>query len=155
MGVLIKLIGAPMSSPRFLALLVALTLASGSALADRRHHRDHDGPRTRFSFGLSVGAPWPVYPGGSAGPRWPNYPAVRYSPVWVPAPIIAVPPTVVVMRPAPTVYVERTPLVASPSPVVPALEPGFWYYCYEAQAYYPQVRQCPGDWRKVAPLPAE
>jgi len=51
------------------------------------------------------------------------------------------PPSVVV-APAPQVYVE---------PVPPP--PTYWYYCDAAQAYYPYVQQCPGEWRPVLPTP--
>jgi len=46
----------------------------------------------------------------------------------------------VVVAPAPRVYVESSP-------------PTYWYYCDAAQAYYPYVQQCPGEWRQVLPTP--
>jgi hypothetical protein len=58
-------------------------------------------------------------------------------PYWEPYPY---PP--VVVAPAPRVYVEP-----SPPP------PQYWYYCDAAQAYYPYVQQCPGEWRPVLPTP--
>ena len=58
-------------------------------------------------------------------------------PYWEPYPY---PP--VVMAPPPQVYVEPTPL-----------PPQYWYYCDAAQAYYPYVQQCPGEWRPVLPTP--
>jgi hypothetical protein len=29
--------------------------------------------------------------------------------------------------------------------------PAYWYYCADAQAYYPYVQQCPGGWLTVVP----
>jgi hypothetical protein len=46
----------------------------------------------------------------------------------------------VVVAPPPRVYVESSP-------------PTYWYYCDTAQAYYPYVQQCPGEWRQVLPTP--
>jgi hypothetical protein len=60
-----------------------------------------------------------------------------WRPYWEPYPY---PP--VVMAPPPQVYVELTPL-----------PPQYWYYCDAAQAYYPYVQECPGEWRPVWPTP--
>ncbi|MHB1358709.1 MAG: hypothetical protein ACYCWC_03910 [Rhodocyclaceae bacterium] len=63
-------------------------------------------------------------------------------------PYVYAPPVVpIVVVPQPPVYVEQ--------PRTPLLEPGYWYYCHEAQAYYPYVKQCPGGWQQVAPQPAQ
>jgi hypothetical protein len=51
-------------------------------------------------------------------------------------------PPPVVVAPSPRVYVEPAP----PPPT-------YWYYCDAAQAYYPYVQQCPGEWRPVLPTP--
>jgi len=48
------------------------------------------------------------------------------------------PPPVVIQAPAP-VYVQQSPA------------PTYWYYCADAQAYYPYVQQCPGGWLTVVP----
>ena len=48
------------------------------------------------------------------------------------------PPPVVIQAPAP-VYVQQPPA------------PTYWYYCADAQAYYPYVQQCPGGWLTVVP----
>jgi hypothetical protein len=93
----------------------------GNAWADRYYHRH---PRTTIHWGINLGVP--VYP--------PYYP--------YPYPVYA-PPVVVVPAAPPPVYVER--------PAAVVMEPGYWYYCNEAQAYYPHVQQCPGPWQKVAP----
>lgn len=57
-----------------------------------------------------------------------------------------VPIAPVVMSP-PRIYIEQAPV----RPDVPVLEPGYWYYCNEAGAYYPHVQTCAGDWIKVQP----
>lgn len=120
--------------------LLAILLA-GSAWADRpdhRHHRDH--PRDGVRFSISIGTPWP------APPYRPYYhrPYQPHPAYW---PHIMVPPVVPVIVAPPRIYIEQPP----PRSAVPVLEPGYWYYCNEAQAYYPYVQQCPGNWVKVPP----
>jgi hypothetical protein len=88
--------------------------------------RGHWHPRSSVQFGVYLGGPW-VYP--------PYYPY----PVYVPR--VYAPPA------PPPVYIEQQ--------MAPAMEPGYWYYCNEAQAYYPYVQQCPGPWQKVAPQPPQ
>jgi len=34
-----------------------------------------------------------------------------------------------------------------------APEQNYWYYCKDAQAYYPYVASCPGGWMRVVPTP--
>ncbi|HUJ88093.1 MAG TPA: hypothetical protein VLX30_14690 [Burkholderiales bacterium] len=107
-----------------LAFGLAAIAASGSALADHGH----------VHFGLYFGMPvW--------GPGY--YPAPYYYP---PAPYYY-PPAVVVPS-APQTYVEQGPAQGAPE------QPqGYWYYCADAKAYYPYVKQCPGGWQRVAPQP--
>ena len=31
--------------------------------------------------------------------------------------------------------------------------PAYWYYCPDAKAYYPYVKECPGGWQQVIPQP--
>jgi hypothetical protein len=54
-------------------------------------------------------------------------------------------PAPVAAAPAP-VFIERDPPAAPAAPV-------WWYWCDEAKAYYPYVKECPGDWRRVPPQP--
>lgn len=112
--------------------LLLAGLLSGNALADRGWHRPH----SSVQLGVQIGAPWgfpPYYP------YWPR--------IYMP------PPTVIVASPpAPTIYIEQS---SPPVSAVPQLEPGYWYYCQEAGAYYPHVKQCPGDWHKVPPIPVK
>ena len=51
------------------------------------------------------------------------------------------PPTVVVPR-EPEEYVMPEPQQA---------ETGYWYYCKDANGYYPYVKRCPGGWLRVVP----
>jgi hypothetical protein len=48
--------------------------------------------------------------------------------------------------PNPPVYVERDPPAEPPAQV-------WWYWCAEARAYYPYVKECPGGWQRVPPQP--
>ena len=92
----------------------------------------------RARVGVFIGAPilfspWYYYP------PYPYYyhPAYYY------------PPTVVVPA-SPPVYVEQSP----PAPAAaPQRADPYWYYCPEARAYYPYVRQCAGGWQRVVPQP--
>ncbi len=117
-----------------LAFVLAALLA-GNAWADRGYYRHHHHPRSSVTLGVYVGDPWIYSP--------------YYYPYRVYSPPVYVPP--VVVSPAPTVYIEQ-PAASATSPT---LETGFWYYCKEAQAYYPYVKQCSGAWQKVAPQPAQ
>ncbi|MEW6259966.1 MAG: hypothetical protein AB1547_08665 [Thermodesulfobacteriota bacterium] len=63
---------------------------------------------------------------------WPRY---YYNP---PAPVIV--HTVPRYSP-PEVYIQQAP----------PPEQGYWYYCENARAYYPYVKECPGGWMKVVP----
>lgn len=52
--------------------------------------------------------------------------------------------------PYPDPYVP--PVVVAPSPAAPPAQQ-LWYYCDEAQGYYPYVPSCPGGWRAVPAVP--
>lgn len=111
-----------------LVLGIAGVLVSEAAFAHGR--------RARIHFGFTFGAPlywhsW--YPG-------PHY----YSPYYHP-------PAPVVIAPAPRpVYVERERVEEAP---VRQDSASWWYYCRDANAYYPYVKQCPAGWERVAPQP--
>src|SRR5262245_3400435 len=69
---------------------------------------------------------------------------------WGPYPYLPYPgypylPPVVVEQPP--VYIQQAP----PAGATATLEPGYWYYCESAKAYYPIVQQCPAGWVKIAP----
>lgn len=107
-----------------LILILVGVLASGSVLARGGHHRHHG---ARLHFGVVIGAPlfWPGY----------YYPAPYYYP-----PVVAVPAS-------PPVYIEQGSPEAAPA------RGNWWYYCADAKAYYPYVKQCPGGWERTAPQP--
>jgi hypothetical protein len=44
------------------------------------------------------------------------------------------------------VVVQPAPVIVDDQP-----QPGYWYYCPSARAYYPTVPTCPEVWIKVAP----
>jgi len=49
--------------------------------------------------------------------------------------------------------VVAAPLYAAPSTAQLPAPPAYWYYCAQANAYYPYVSQCPGGWQAVSPTP--
>jgi len=57
-----------------------------------------------------------------------------------------------VTRPYPD-YVQPYPVYAQPAPVVAAPAVQSWYYCTEANAYYPYVASCPSAWKVVPATP--
>jgi hypothetical protein len=117
-------------------------------------------PRTNVNIGIyGPGVWWGPGPWrggwwgpGVWGPTWwgPGvWPGVWWGPgvwgaswsgpgVWVPG---GVPQASVAAAPT---YVERSP------PAEPAAQV-WWYWCAEARAYYPYVKECPGGWQRVAP----
>lgn len=58
----------------------------------------------------------------------------------------AYPARVVIERPAPVIYVQQQ--TASETPRI-------WYYCADAKAYYPYVKQCPAGWQEIAAQPRD
>lgn len=45
------------------------------------------------------------------------------------------------------IIVEKGPVYTPPDQP----QENYWYYCPESQAYYPEVKSCPGGWLKVVP----
>jgi len=112
-------------------ILAAVLLASAALAAEPASAH---GGRGRVQFGIQFGAPFygpPFHP-----PFGPYY----YHPYYPP-------PVYVVPAPQPQIWIERE----SSGPGAPV--PGFWYYCPEARAYYPNVGSCPGGWQRVPPQP--
>lgn len=109
---------------RFFALIgIFACFSSPPAMAHERHdHGHHRAGGVRLDVFV---APPPVIF------RAPSFPVYTYTVV------------------EPRVSVFPAPLV--PLPSVGYMEPGFWYYCSELQAYYPQVSLCPTDWKKISP----
>ncbi len=93
------------------------------------HGGDWHGGGTRVFIGGSVG--WWGWPGWW-GPGWWGYPD--------PYPYYVAPPAVV--QPGPTAYIQQE----SAPP-----ESTYWYYCKDAGAYYPYVKECPAGWMQVVP----
>jgi hypothetical protein len=130
-----------------LGLLILGVTATGSALARPGWHGHH---HSRFSFGLSLGAPW-YYP----GPYYAPYYYAPY-PAYAPYPYYGAPPAA---ADAPA-YIERGDSGAPAyvereegAPPARRRSEGSWYFCPESNAYYPYVRQCAGGWQRVAPRP--
>lgn len=109
----------------WLAIALVAATAAGTASAHGRH-------RSSVHLGFHFGAP--AY--------W--YPAPWY---YHPAPYYYYPPVVTVPA-EPTRYIERGDAYSPPEQ-----QPGYWYYCQEAKAYYPYVKQCAGGWQRVNPTP--
>jgi hypothetical protein len=121
------------------ALAVALAAAalSGNAFAHRGGYRGGHGGGHGGGvwYGIHLGVP--LY--------WPWY----YSPYYAPYSPYYYPPAVVTVPHDPPVYIERADEYAAPGPA------DYWYYCDQAKAYYPYVKDCPGGWRKVLPQPRD
>ena len=79
-------------------------------------------------FGWWGGPGWWGYPGWWGGAPYPYYYGGQP----------------VVVQPAPTEYIQQGPAPAQQS---------YWYYCQNAGAYYPYVKECPGGWMQVVPSP--
>ena len=107
------------------ATLVIILLGALSSGSALAHH---------VRFGVFIGVPIfaPFY-----------YPAPYY---YSPYPYPYYYPPVVTVPSSPT-YIEQ----GSRQP--PAQSQAYWYYCADAKAYYPYVKECPGGWQRVAPQP--
>jgi hypothetical protein len=90
-------------------------------------HRFH-GPRfrgPRLRSSVVIGTS--IVFGPSLWPSWyPSYPPVYTAPVVV----------------APQTYIEPAPASV------------YWYYCEDAKAYYPYVKECPSGWVPILTQPA-
>jgi hypothetical protein len=74
---------------------------------------------------------------------------------WVAPFIVGGVVTYALTRPAPAVVYYPTPggyppVVYGPAAPAPV---AYWYYCADAQAYYPYVANCPSPWMLVRPQP--
>ncbi|HEX7629862.1 MAG TPA: hypothetical protein VF431_05945, partial [Candidatus Methylomirabilis sp.] len=85
----------------------------------------HGGTQVFIGSGLGWWGWW--------GPGWWGSPYPYYS-----APSV-------VLQSAPTEYIQQAPEAPPQS---------YWYYCQNARAYYPYVKDCPGGWMQVVPQPA-
>ena len=122
------------------AMVLSLCLlSSGTVLADRgyggRHGGGHGGGH--IGLGFYFGAPYLPY----------------YSPWYYPYSYPYYPyPPVVMAPPAPSVYIEQGNQQEPSQQAAPQQE-NYWYYCGNPEGYYPYVKECPGGWRKVSPIP--
>jgi hypothetical protein len=115
-------------------VLIAALLGAAASTPALAHGRGG-----RVTFGLHVGVPFGWY-----GWHYPPHYYPYYPPYYYPY----YPPQVVYVPSGPQTYIERAPAQAAPAP-----QAQWWYYCADARAYYPYVRECPGGWQRVAPQP--
>ena len=118
-----------------LAVLLLLAVVSATEAGGRRHY--HSGSRVFIGVGPGFWWGWPYrypyYPYYSYYPYYP-YPYYPYYPPGYARPYVE----------EPTVYVQQAPPTGT-------LEPGYWYYCQSAGAYYPTAPSCPEAWVRVPP----
>jgi hypothetical protein len=113
-----------------LALFVLGSAVAESALA-------HGYGRARVGVGFYFGVPLGGWGYGYPGYGYPYYPPYYSSyPVYAPS--------------QPATYIQQD---VQPAPAA-SPQQGYWYYCSDAQAYYPYVKECPGGWQRVSPQPA-
>lgn len=111
-------------------MLLAGTLVSGDAVADRWHGHGHGHGHSSIGLGLYFGSPY----------AYPYYPPYYYYPYPYYPPVIEVPSQ-------PPVYIEKNSRDSDPEAT------GYWYYCKKPEGYYPYVKKCPGGWTEVEPMP--
>jgi hypothetical protein len=104
-----------------------------------------------------VAQPWPYFPRAYVYPPGvyylgPYYSGPYYPPAYSYPPSVYVPPAYVPPAYVPPAIVQQTPRAyvqqnagAAPAP------PRYWYFCQDAEAYYPYVRECARGWTKVVP----
>ena len=109
-----------------LSVVVFVFGASASVPALAWHH----GGNT--SFGVFIGAP-----------------AYWYSPYYYPPYYPPDYPPLVAEPSSPPTYIEQGEVQSAPSHP----HSNWWYYCANAKAYYPYVKECPAGWQRVAPQP--
>ena len=112
------------------------------------HQGSHGGnySYSRVNVGFAFGGPYWGYPGWGY-PGW-GYAGWGYPGYYYPSPYYYYPQAVGVPAEA-TAYIERSD--ASSPPVQQSQ--GYWYYCPEAKAYYPYLKECAGGWQRVSPTP--
>jgi hypothetical protein len=112
-----------------IAVLAASLSVPALAHGNRPGQRSGAAPAARAHFGYP--APHRLFARGARIGVFVGVPLVA-APLFYPAPRVYYPPPV---------YIEQPP--AQP----------YWYFCPEANAYYPYVQQCPGGWQQVLPQP--
>jgi len=130
-----------------LAVALLAMAASVPALAGGGYHGGYYGyPRVSLGFAF-VGPGYWGYPGWGY-PGW-GYPGWDYAGYYYPPPYYYY-PQAAAMPAEPTAYIERSDAYSPPQQ-----SQGYWYYCAEAKAYYPYVKQCAGGWQRVSPTPPD
>jgi hypothetical protein len=114
-----------------------------------RHVRHSDHPRFYYSHGYS-----PYFYSPYAYSRYHYYHPYfygpyGYSPYYYGPYYGAFYDSSYVVYPAPPI--EETRVYVQQSSGEQELEPGYWYYCRSAGAYYPKVERCAEEWIKVPP----
>lgn len=73
------------------------------------------------------------------------------TPLWWGPPLWSYPSPAYVYSPPPVLVTPEPPIYIQQAPATGPLEPGYWYYCQSAEAYYPTAPACPEPWVQVAP----
>ena len=118
-----------------LALALLALAAAGDSWAGGRGRGSHGGHH--FS-----GAP---RAGFAHRPHFYRAPVLIGAPVLFAAPYYYAPP--------PPYYYAPPPVYVEPYPAAPAPQSQDWFYCPNAGAYYPYVKECAGGWQRVLPQP--
>ena len=133
--------------PMYLVFALVVILASNSVWARSGGHvGGHSHGHSHLSIGLGYYGPgfyggygYGGYGFGGYGFGYPYY----YPPMYTYPQTVIVPTT-------PPVYIQQQ----QAQPAQPAQpQTNYWYYCQEADGYYPYVKTCPGGWMQVAPQP--
>ena len=103
------------------------------------YYRPYWGPRYSVGVYLGPGFWGGYYPYYGYGPYY-YPPYYGYGPYYYPPAVATVPAQ-------PQTYIEKGTAEEAPG------SPSYWYYCREANGYYPYVKQCPGGWEQVNPTP--
>lgn len=98
----------------------------GGGFHGHRFHGHHPGFRSSVVIGTGV----------YLGPYWGGYGYYPYYPYYPYEPAYTAP---VVVESQPQTYIQQSPASS------------YWYYCEDARAYYPYVKECPAGWLTVAP----
>ena len=116
-----------------LVFLIGIGISISAAAHNGHFHHGHFHHGARV--GVVIGGPlW--WPGpGYYAPYAPYYDYYPYSPI-------------VTMPAQPSVYIEQ-----SQASVSSTAQSAYWYYCDNPEGYYPYIKQCSGQWQKVAPVP--
>lgn len=125
-----------------IALMVVMVAVTGQVAWAHGHSRfsiggfGYYGPGSYGSYGYGG------YGIGRYGFGGYGYPYYYYH-----SPLYSYPQTIIVPT-TPPVYIQRQDAqLAQP-------QANYWYYCRDADGYYPYVRDCPGGWMQVAPQPS-